>query len=136
VFDSWNPLLPHDTILTVLEFLGVSDTWRTFFKKFLQAPLKFMDDEDAAPRLRRRGMPGSHALSDVFGECIFSCLDYSINQATDGGMLHRLYDDIWFWSEDYEKCAQAWASVVKFTKVMGVQVGNPLQIMQASADCL
>jgi hypothetical protein len=32
VFESWNPLLPHDTILTVLEFLGVSKKWLTFFK--------------------------------------------------------------------------------------------------------
>ncbi|KAF2680029.1 hypothetical protein K458DRAFT_312748 [Lentithecium fluviatile CBS 122367] len=124
VFESWNPLLPHDTILHVLEFLGVSDRWRTFFKTFLEAPLKFTDDESATPRLRRRGTPGSHALSDVFGEVVLACLDFSVNQATDGGMLHRLYDDIWFWSKDYEKCAQAWASVVQFTKTMGVEVNE------------
>jgi hypothetical protein len=124
VFESWNPLLPHDTILTVLEFLGVSDKWRTFFKTFLEAPLKFSDDELATPRLRRRGTPGSHTLSDVFGEIVFACLDFSVNQATDGGMLHRLYDDIWFWSQDYEKCAKAWASVLQFTKVMGVNVST------------
>jgi hypothetical protein len=134
VFESWNPLLPHDTILTVLEFLGVSKKWRAFFKTFLQAPLKFTDDEGAAPRLRRRGMPGSHALSDVFGECVFACLDYSVNQATAGGMLHRLYDDIWFWSKDYETCTQAWASVVQFTEVMGVQVGNLPNTRRTNTD--
>jgi hypothetical protein len=122
VFESWNPLLPHDVILTVLEYLGVSPEWCSFFKKFLQAPLKFTDDEETTPRLRRRGTPGSHTLSDVFGECVFACLDYSVNQATSGGMLYRLYDDIWFWSKDYEKCTQAWASVLQFTEAMGVQV--------------
>ena len=116
--------MPHDTILTVLKFLGVSDKWLTFFKTYLQAPLKFMDDEGAAPRLRRRGMPGSHALSDVFGECVLACLDFSVNQATGGGMLHRLYDDIWFWSKDYETCTRAWASVVQFMEATKVEVGN------------
>ncbi|PVI02013.1 hypothetical protein DM02DRAFT_613202 [Periconia macrospinosa] len=124
VFESWNPLLPHATILTVLEFLGVSEKWRAFFKKFLEAPLKFMDDPAAEPRARRRGMPGSHALSDVFGEVVFSCLDLSVRRATKGGMLHRIYDDIWFWDKDYEKCAAGWASVTKFTSIMGVEINK------------
>ncbi|CAI6245116.1 unnamed protein product [Periconia digitata] len=124
VFDSWNPLLPHDTILGVLEFLGVSPKWRTFFKKFLEAPLKFMDDVSAEPRARRRGMPGSHALSDVFGEAVLACLDLSVHRATEGGLLHRVYDDIWFWSEDYEKCAEGWARVTKFTEVMGAKINE------------
>ncbi|KAF1944584.1 hypothetical protein EJ02DRAFT_510226 [Clathrospora elynae] len=121
-FDSWNPLLPHQTIVTVLEFLGVSDKWRQFFEKFLQAPLKFMDDPSSEPRLRLRGMPGSHALSDVLGETVLFCLDFSVNQATDGAMLHRLGDDVWFWNKDYETCASAWASILEFTDVMGVKL--------------
>lgn len=121
VFDSWNPLLPHSTILAVLEFLGVSEKWRTFFKTFLEAPLKFTD-EQSDPRPRRRGTPGSHALSDVFGEVVLACLDFSVNKATNGGMLYRLYDDIWFWSKNYETCVQAWACVTQFAEVMGVQV--------------
>lgn len=124
VFESWNPLLPHDTILTVLKFLGVSDKWTTFFKTFLEAPLKFMEDGPAAPRLRRRGTPGSHALSDVFGEITLFCLDFSVNQNTDGGMLHRLYDDFWFWSHDYNKCAKAWSCVEQFTEAMGVELNS------------
>jgi hypothetical protein len=122
VFESWNPLLPHQTILTVLKFFGVSEKWITFFKTFLQAPLKFIEDGPAAPRLRRRGTPGSHALSDVFGELTLFCLDFSVNQHTDGGMLHRLYDDFWFWSHDYDKCTKAWSCVEQFTKVMGVEL--------------
>jgi hypothetical protein len=120
-FDSWNPLLPHQTIFAVLEFLGVSKKWMKFFQSYLQAPLKFMDD--AEPRLRRRGMPGSHALSDTLGETVFFCLDFGINQATGGTDSYRLGDEIWFWNKDYNKCASAWASILKFTEVMGVKVG-------------
>lgn len=122
IFESWNPLLPHETILTVLAFFGVSETWRTFFKTFLEAPLKFSDDVSGNPRPRRRGTPGSHALSDVFGEAVLFCMDFSVNQSTDGAMLYRMYDDIWFWSSDYEKCVSAWASILHFTKVTGTEI--------------
>ncbi|CAO2650340.1 Nn.00g016320.m01.CDS01 [Neocucurbitaria sp. VM-36] len=122
VFDSWNPLLPHESVLSILEFLGVSGKWSKFFQKFLQAPLKFTDDQSSEPRLRRRGTPGSHALSDMLGEVVLFCLDFGVNQATDGALLHRLYDDVWFFNKDYEKCVNAWASVLKFTAATGVKL--------------
>ncbi|KAF1364847.1 hypothetical protein EJ07DRAFT_161823 [Lizonia empirigonia] len=123
VFESWNPLMPHDTVLAVLEFFGASSKWNNFFKTFLQAPLKFVDDDTSVePRLRRRGTPGSHALSDVFGEVVLFCLDFAVNQKTEGGLLHRMYDDVWFWNRDYEKCASAWESVLEFAKVTAVQI--------------
>jgi hypothetical protein len=125
VFESWNPLLPHQTVLQVLEFFGVSDKWRTFFTKFLAAPLKFMDDGPSAePRLRKRGTPGSHTLSDVLGESVLFCLDFAVNQNTSGALLHRLYDDVWFWNPDYETCVKAWESVAQFTQVTGVELDD------------
>jgi hypothetical protein len=123
VFESWNPLLPHQTVLEILSFFGVSGKWQAFFTKFLQAPLKFIEDGPSVePRLRKRGIPGSHSLSDMLGETVFFCLDFAVNQTTDGALFHRLYDDIWFWNKDYEKCVQAWDCVKEFTKIMGVQV--------------
>ncbi|KAF1837272.1 hypothetical protein BDW02DRAFT_637396 [Decorospora gaudefroyi] len=107
-FDSWNPLLPHQTLFTVLEFLGVSKKWKKFFENYLQAPLKFMDDPSSEPRLRRRGMPGSHTLSDVLGETVLFCLDFAVNQATD----------------DYDVCTNAWAAILRFTEVMGVKLDD------------
>lgn len=123
-FESWNPMLPHDTTLTTLEFFGVSAKWRKFFKTFLEAPLKFAEDGEAdGPRLRRRGTPGSHALSDVFGEVVLFCMDFAVNQSCNGALLHRLYDDVWFWNKDYGTCAAAWASIQEFSEVTGTQVG-------------
>ncbi|KAF3053126.1 hypothetical protein E8E11_009794 [Didymella keratinophila] len=122
-FESWNPLLPHDTALTVLDFFGVSTKWRSFFETFLEAPLKFADDTEK-PRLRRRGMPGSHSLSDVFGEVVLFCMDFAINQNCNGALLYRLYDDVWFWNKDYETCAMAWASIQEFANVTGTQIND------------
>ncbi|CAN9157319.1 unnamed protein product [Alternaria alternata] len=121
-FDSWNPLLPHQTISTVLDFLGVSNRWQKFFARYLQAPLQFVDDQSSEPRLRRRGMPGSHTLSDTLGEAVLFCLDFAVNQATGGPDLHRLGDDIWFWNQDHDTCTNAWESIVKFVDLTGVKL--------------
>ncbi|KAI0426110.1 hypothetical protein F5Y09DRAFT_346004 [Xylaria sp. FL1042] len=115
VFESWNSLLPHDTILIVMSLLGVSETWIAFFNKFLRAPLKFLNDTpDTAPRTRRRGTPASHVLSEVFGESILFCLDLSVNQETNGHNVYRMNDDFWFWSPDHDVAKTAWKAVSDF----------------------
>jgi hypothetical protein len=123
-FDQWNPSLPHSTILTILEFFGISTKWLAFFRKFLEAPLKFADEPSVGTRTRRRGMPGSHSLSDAFGELALFCLDFSVARATDGAFLHRIYDSFWFWSPDHAKCVKAWNTVTAFAGIMGVSLSE------------
>lgn len=119
-FDSWNSLLPHATIRTVLSFLGVSSSWLDFFTKFLEAPLKFLDDDDSiSPRIRRRGTPASHVLSEVFGETVLFCLDFSINQSTKGKLLYRLFDDLWIWDSDHHVIVSAWKTIQDFVSITG-----------------
>ena len=122
--DSLYPSLPHATIESVLKFFGVSQSWLQFFTRFLQAPLRFMDDKAAEPRLRKRGTPGAHVLSEVFGEVVLFCLDFAINQDTDGQALWRLNDDLWFWSADNKVCAKAWSRITKFTETMGLSLNE------------
>lgn len=123
VFRDWNPLLPHETVLAVLEFFGVSPTWRDFFVKFLQAPLKWLDSEEGEEaRTRRRGTPASHALSDVFGETVLFCLDAAVNRETGGNVLWRVHDDAWFWSANHEDAVKAWATVNDFVDAAGVSI--------------
>jgi hypothetical protein len=124
-FDSWNPSLPHSTIYSVLTFLGVSEKWLSFFRKFLEAPLKFISDgDDAQPRIRKRGAPGSHTLSDFLGEVILFCMDFSVNQNTEGGQLYRMQDDFWFWSPDHHKCVKAWSTITRFAEIAGVTLNG------------
>ncbi|CEJ62199.1 hypothetical protein PMG11_10707 [Penicillium brasilianum] len=121
-YESLYPSLPHSTILAVLTFLGVSEKWLGFFEKFLAAPLKFMDEPDAEPRTRRRGTPGSHVLSELFGETTLFCLDFMINQECDGELLWRVNDDMWFWSRDQETCVTAWKAIQRFNETMGISI--------------
>lgn len=125
VFQSWNSLLPHETARTILEFLGVSKSWITFFSKFLEAPLKFTDDHKSTQaRMRRRGTPASHILSDVFGEVTLFCLDFAVNQATVGDVLWRIHDDVWFWSRDQDVAVKAWKAIEEFATMTGTEI-NP-----------
>jgi hypothetical protein len=121
-FESWNPSLPYSTIYAVLSFFGLSPKWLGFLQHFLESPLKFADD--AEPRIRRRGVPGAHALSVVCGEAILFCLDYAVNQRSEGAQLHRMHDDFWVWSPDHEIVVKAWKAITQFCNVMGVNLNE------------
>ncbi|KAK4552982.1 hypothetical protein LTR86_009906 [Recurvomyces mirabilis] len=122
--DNLYPSLPHASIKTVLEYFGVSRKWIHFFTKFLEAPLKFADEKSSAPRQRKNGTPGSHVLSEVFGEVILFGLDFMINQKTDGEILWRLHDDFWFWSSQEDVCIKAWSGVNDFVRTMGLKIND------------
>lgn len=117
-YERWNPLLPHSTIIAVMQHLGVSPDWLKFFKTFLEAPLSFADEEQI--HHRKRGVPGSHALSDVLGEAVLFCLDVKVNRATNGSHLWRVHDDLWFFSAKHETTIEAWKAIQEFSTMMGL----------------
>ncbi|KAF7597583.1 hypothetical protein BBP40_000061 [Aspergillus hancockii] len=123
-FKYFGPSLPHTTMLTVLAYFGVPQNWIGFFKRFLESPLKFVQDgAGAAAQTRKCGIPMSHTLSDCFGEAVLFCMDYAVNQNTDGAYLYRLHDDFWFWGQE-NTCVKAWNSMTEFTRVMGLELNE------------
>jgi hypothetical protein len=87
-FHWFGPFLPHETIFAMLEFLGMPEEWLHFFRKFLQAPMRFgQDGPDGQSQVRQTGVPMSHALSDVFGEVILFIMDFAVNRTTAGSYL-------------------------------------------------
>jgi hypothetical protein len=124
-FSFWSPSLPHSTIRSVLSFFKLSKKWLGFFHRFLEAPLKFIEDgPSASTRPRKRGVPGAHALSSVFGEAILFCMDYAVNQHTNGAQLYRMHDDFWIWSSNHETVVKGWEAITKFADVMGVTLNK------------
>lgn len=120
-FDELQNSLPHQTVTAVMEFFGVSKKWLSFFSMYLEAPLRFLEENsDAELRIRKRGVPASHTLSDVFSETILFCVDFSINRHTNGSFLYRLADDFWFWSHDHGKATTAWNEIQRFARIMGL----------------
>jgi hypothetical protein len=123
-FEWFGPSMPHTTLMTVLKFFGVSELWRNFFKVFLEAPLKFSQDgPEGLVRIRRSGVPMSHTLSAFLGESVLFCMDYAVNQSTDGAFLYRLHDDFWFWGAE-QTCVKAWEAMEQYTQVMGLKINK------------
>ncbi|TVY47704.1 hypothetical protein LCER1_G009351 [Lachnellula cervina] len=119
-FKWFGPTLPHSTIFTVLKFFNVSDKWISFFRKVLEAPVKFAEGgPGAAVRIRKRGTPPSNPLSDVLAEAIFFCMDFAFNRDTGGAILYRMHDDVWMWGQEHA-CVVGWNSIIKFTDLMGL----------------
>ncbi|CAD0094180.1 unnamed protein product [Aureobasidium vineae] len=124
-FKWFGPSLPHSTIFTVLDFLGVHDSYIGFFKQYLSMSLVFpQDGHSSEPRTRLCGVPISQTLSDVFGEIILACLDFAVSKATKGRcQLYRFHDDVWFWGQKGD-CEVAWEAIKKFTDVMGLALNG------------
>lgn len=121
-FKWFGPSLPHSSIIAVLKFFGVHESWLGFFKRFLAAPLKFKSD-GAKGEIRRRetGVPMSHVLATVFGESVMFCMDFAFNQAADGLFLYRIHDDLWFMDHRQELCVKGWKEMQKYAKLVGLQ---------------
>lgn len=120
-FEWFGPSLPHAAILTVLEFFGVTAEWLGFFRKWLAAPLRFVDGENSGEvRVRKRGTPFNYALSTLCGEVVLFVMDFAVNRASDGLNLYRLHDDLWLSDFDASKCARAWKEMNTFADLVGL----------------
>ncbi|KAG6841514.1 hypothetical protein C0991_010128 [Blastosporella zonata] len=117
----FGPSLPHQSILTVLNFFGVSEEWCSFFQRFLRAPLRFKGDATGSVRTRLRGTPISYALSVVCGEVILFGMDFAVNQKADGLFLYRMHDDLWLWDADPVKCATGWKEMNVYADLVGLK---------------
>lgn len=125
-FKWFGTALPHSTIFAVLRFAGVSDDWIKFFKKFLEAPLNLSPvsdgDTTTKARIRVRGTPMAHALEKFIGEFVLFFMDLAVNQE-GGTLLYRFHDDLWLVGEP-KKCAKAWRTMERFSKVMGLELND------------
>jgi len=120
-FEWFGPSLPHRSILTVLEFIGMSKMWLNFFHAFLSMPLRIPGEPGAEPRTRKRGTPINYSLSVICGEVIIFIMDFAVNQRADGMFLYRMHDDLWLWDADVKKVANGWAEMNKYAGLVGLK---------------
>ncbi|GLB14791.1 hypothetical protein AtubIFM61612_004590 [Aspergillus tubingensis] len=115
--------LPHSTIVIIMKYIGFPKRWIDFYHRYLEAPLN-MDSsyegrEPVGPRIRKRGIPFSHAPEKLLGEMILFFMDLAVNRET-GLLLYRLHDDLWLCGEP-AKCVRAWEVMGNFAKVTGLE---------------
>ncbi|GLB07723.1 hypothetical protein AtubIFM57258_003085 [Aspergillus tubingensis] len=115
--------LPHSTIVIIMKYIGFPKRWIDFYHRYLEAPLNmdssFEGREPVGPRIRRRGIPFSHAAEKLLGEMILFFMDLAVNRET-GLLLYRLHDDLWLCGEP-AKCVRAWEVMGNFAKVTGLE---------------
>lgn len=118
--------LSHSTIFAVMRFIGFSENWITFFKKYLESPLN-MDQssegrEPKGSRIRRKGVPMAHASEKLTGELVLFFMDLAVNRET-GMLLYRLHDDIWLCGHP-DKCARAWEVMHEYAEVTKLEFNH------------
>lgn len=122
-FRWFGPSLPHSTIFIILEFFGVPARWLKFFRKFLEAPVKFVHDGPGAQvQIKKCGIPITHALSTFMGEALLFVLDFAVNQSTSAN-LYRFHDDLWFWGQK-DNTVKAWKVIQRFSEVTGLSLNE------------
>lgn len=111
----------HTTVLAVLKFFGVEPVWISFFRRYLEAPLKMirLEGSSAEVRIRKRGVPIGHIFQKLFGELIIFAMDLAVKQEAEI-LLYRLHDDLWLCGEP-EKCAKAWKTMQRCAQIMGLE---------------
>ncbi|PPQ98462.1 hypothetical protein CVT26_013863 [Gymnopilus dilepis] len=115
----FGPSLPHASILTILDFLGMPKLWLSFVQAFLSTPLRFIGESEV--RVRKRGTPISYSLSVLCGEAVIFIMDFAVNQRANGLFLHRMHDDLWLWDADVKKVAAGWAEMNKYAALVGLK---------------
>jgi hypothetical protein len=113
------PSLSHELILACLEGLGVPGRWRAFFRKFLQARVRYRGEI----RTIRRGMVLEHVLADVFGDVVLFLLDLHVYRTT-GVQVIRVVDDLWLLADSREKAQAAWGAVQEFCRACGLSINE------------
>ena len=116
----FGPSLSHSSILTLLEFFGLSPQWLKFFESFLRAPLRFKDEPGVELRTRECGTPIGYALSALCGEVVLFAMGFAVNQRANGMFLYRIHDDLWLWDAKPEKCVAAWREVDRYASLVGL----------------
>ena len=91
-FESLASAIPHDTILTVLKYLGVPEVCLDFFRCFLRVKLRIESSSQETKILERScGVSFGHNLELFFSEAVLIFLELAVHKET-GAYLYRLYD--------------------------------------------
>lgn len=115
--------LPHETILTLLKFIGVPEIFIEVFTRFLKAPLNMgplVRGTSDQVLTRSRGVPIAHGMELFFSELVLFFLDFAVHRKT-GGYLYRLRDKCYFVG-NAEQCRETREQILNFGNLMDLRV--------------
>jgi hypothetical protein len=130
-FESLETSIPHETIIAVLNFLGVPEACLDFFTRFLETKLHVGPDKAVK---RTRGVSVGHAMEMLFSEAVLFFLDLAVYRKT-GSFLYRLYDHCYFVGT-YDQVKAANEETNRFSELMGLEAHDTCANGKLSIGCL
>ncbi|RAR07966.1 hypothetical protein DDE83_006211 [Stemphylium lycopersici] len=120
-FDSLSESLPHDTVITVLKYLGVSGVPLDFFQRLLRVKLHMRASHHVAEEfmVRTCGVPVNHSLGTLFTEVLMTLLEFAIRKKT-GMYMYRLYNQCYFVGTR-DQTTMFEDELSRFSQVMGIK---------------
>lgn len=122
--------IPHDAILTILERLGVAETDRQFFARFLTPPLH-SNGEDTAPIRMTRGVPMNFTLSALFADLLLRLMERYIRKGARVRIIRQI-DDICLLTPYSDDAIAGWQRIHEFCDACGLEVNDT----KSGAVCL
>ena len=111
--------LPHQTLLVVLEELGISEKWLSFFKEYLNVPHSYLNEMYYA----KRGISLSHLLSSMLADTLLLFLDKAL-WTQDGISTYRYMDDMYIFCDSEKQAENAWNILRDFYEMTGLELNK------------
>lgn len=111
--------LPHQTLLVVLEEVGISQKWLNFFKTYLEVPYSYKDEIYSA----KRGISLSHLLSSMLADTLLLLLDKAF-WTQKGIATFRYMDDMYIFCDSEKDAQNAWQTLTDFYKMTGLELNK------------
>ncbi len=111
--------LPHQTLLIVLEELGINQKWLAFFKSYFDVPYLYKNQIHRA----KQGISLSHLFSSLFADVLLLFLDKAL-WTQKGISSYRYMDDMYIFCDSEEDAKIAWQTLQDFYKITGLQLNK------------
>lgn len=111
--------LPHQTLLVVLEELGINQEWLAFFKSYFEVPYSYQNQIHRA----KQGISLSHLFSSLLADVLLLFLDKAL-WIQDGISTYRYMDDMYIFCDSEENAKTAWQTLQDFYKITGLQLNK------------
>ncbi|WP_338792257.1 reverse transcriptase domain-containing protein [Bernardetia sp. MNP-M8] len=111
--------LPHQTLLIVLEELGINQKWLAFFKSYFEVPYLYQNQIHTT----QQGISLSHLFSSLLADVLLLFLDKAL-WTQNGISTYRYMDDMYIFCDSEDDAKTAWQTLQDFYKITGLQLNK------------
>lgn len=110
--------LPHEIILALLQKMGVTNPWLSFFEKYLKLPFQYQEEV----HMTQQGVSLSYTLSSVLADLLLFPLTPALHK--EEGYLHRFMDDMYLIAESESAAQKSWELINQYCQICGLKIND------------